>query len=212
MQRISQVRRLLILRDDHIGDPVGEIFLDPSEHKKERVAELLRSYLGRRVQLCNFVLDSRQIEVEVEVQAMPHEAEQLAAAAQNLGLKGAPRNALELFREALKLDPLSSAAASRLGMLQLELGRYAEALGNLRRARETGPEHAELLFALGRTALMLEREASAIAYLERALELAPSHFGVRRLLTGLGRKPKPSARPQTVSTRAKPAARKAKEP
>lgn len=206
MQRVSKTRRLLILRDDHIGDRLGEIFLDQSEASAERIHELLRSYLGRRVRLRKLELSAHKVEVEVEVSAMPEEAERLAAAAQNLRVKGAPRNALELFREALALDPLSSRAASGLGMLQVELRRYEEGFANLKRARETGPDSADLLLALAQVALKLGRETSAIAYLEQALELAPSHFAVRRLLTELGRKPKLPPRAQTPTARSKPVA------
>jgi len=197
---------LLILRDDHIGDRLGEIFLDQSEANAERIGELLRTYLGRRVRLRKLELSAHQVEVEVEVSAMPEEAERLAAAAQNLRIKGAPRNALELFREALALDPLSSRAASGLGMLQVELRRYEEGFANLKRARETGPDNADLLLALAQVALRLDRETSAISYLERALELAPSHFAVRRLLSELGRKPKPPPRALSLAARSKPAA------
>ena len=51
MTRLTQQRRIHILRDDHIGEPLGAIFLDPSPEKTEWTIDLLRAYLGRRVRI-----------------------------------------------------------------------------------------------------------------------------------------------------------------
>lgn len=201
MKHLVQRRRLIILRDDHIGDTLGAIFLEPSLDKEEWTIGLLRNYLGRRVRVLKVELMAERAEVEVVVRALSEEAGRLVATARDLKHKGAPRNALELFRQALELDPLNHAAAAELGLLFAELERYPEALAMLKRARETGPEDAALLYALGQTALQLERTASAIIYLERAYELSPGHFGVRRALTELGRKPKPAPRAATSAAR-----------
>ncbi|HJU28704.1 MAG TPA: tetratricopeptide repeat protein, partial [Candidatus Binataceae bacterium] len=133
-------------------------------------------------------------EVEVELQAHADESSRLAAAARDLSRKGARRNALSMFREALELDPLNRDAAMGYGVLLADLQDYGEALRMLKRARESGPDDVELLFALGRVCVTVERPASAIAYLERAFELDPAHFGVRRALAELGRKPRVSSR------------------
>ncbi len=204
MKRLAQRRRIIILRDDHIGDPLGAIFLEPSLDKEEWTIGLLRTYLGRRVRVLKVELMAERAEVEVAVQALSEEAGRLAATARDLKNKGAPRNALELFRQALELDPLNHTAAAELGLLFAELERFPEALAMLKRARETGPEDAALLYALGQTSLQLERTASAIIYLERAYELAPGHFGVRRALTELGRKPKPVPRAAATAPRPSP--------
>ena len=206
MKLLAQRRRITILRDDHIGDTLGAIFLEPSLDKEDWTIGLLRAYLGRRVRVLKVELMAARAEVDVTVQALTEEAGRLVATARDLKQKGAPRNALELFRQALELDPLNHTAAAELGLLFAELARYPEALGMLKRARETGPEDAGILYALGQTSLQLERTASAIIYLERAYDLAPGHFGVRRALTELGRKPKPVPRGSSAAGRPAPVA------
>jgi tetratricopeptide (TPR) repeat protein len=161
----------------------------------------VRSYLGRRVRVLKIELMAERAEVDVAVQALTEEAGRLVATARDLKCKGAPRNALELLRQALELDPLNQMAAVELGLLLAQFQRYPEALAMLKRARESGPEDTALLYALGQTALQLERTASAIVYLERAYELSPGHFGVRRALTELGRKPKPAPRSASAASR-----------
>jgi tetratricopeptide (TPR) repeat protein len=201
MKRLIQRRRIVILRDDHIGDTLGAIFLEPSIDKEEWTIGLVRNYLGRRVRVLKVELMAERAEVEVSVQALTDESSRLVATARDLSKKGARRNAIELFRQALELDPLNHAAAVDLGLLLAELERFPDALTTLKRARETGPDDAAVLYALGQVSLRLERTASAIVYLERAFEISPGHFGVRRALTELGHKPKPIPRGSSSSLR-----------
>jgi tetratricopeptide (TPR) repeat protein len=188
---------LVLLRDDHIGDPLGAIFLDPSPDNEDSIIARLRDYLGERVRIVKAEITHERIEVEVEVQAMADEASRLAAAAMDLNRKGARRNAMALFREALELDPLNCDACHGLGLLLAEANHHAEGLAMLKLARECGPETVDLLHALGRVCMQAGRTASAIAYLERGFELEPGHFGVRRALGELGRKPKSPQRPRS---------------
>lgn len=189
MSRLAQSRRLTILRDDHIGEPLGGIFLDPSPEKEQWTIDLLRSYLGSRVRIRKAELRDDRVDVDVELHAFCREADQLAGAARDLHRKGARRAALALFNGALELDPLNHPASSGKGLLLLELERYAEALQMLKRARETGPESVDVLFGLGLALLKQGRTASAIVYLESVCAIAPDHFGARRALAALGRKP-----------------------
>ena len=186
----------MLRRDDHIGDVVGAIFLDPSAENADAIIARLRDYLGKQVRVINAELTPDRIEVEVEVRALAEEATRLACAAGDLGRKGGRRNAVALFRQALELDPLNRDARLGLGLLLAELNCYREALAMLTLARESGPETVELLHALGRVSLQADRTASAISYLEKAFELDPGHFGVRRALSELGRKPKIPQRAQ----------------
>jgi tetratricopeptide (TPR) repeat protein len=188
---------MVLLRDDHIGDAVGAIFLDPSPENADAIMSRLRDYLGERVRVINAELTPERIEVEVEVRALAEEANRLASAANDLSRKGGRRNAMALFRQALELDPLNRDARQGLGLLLAELSCYGEAMAMLKLARETGPETVDLLYALGRTCMQAERTKSAIAYLEKGFKLDPAHFGVRRALNELGRKPRPLQRPQS---------------
>ncbi len=180
----------MLLRDDHIGDAVGAIFLDPSAENADAIIARLRDYFGKKVRIINAELAADRAEVEVEVWAFADEASRLAAAAADLSRKGGRRNALVLFRQALELDPLNRDACHGLGLLLADSKNYRDALAMLRLARESGPETVDLLHALGRVCMQAERTARAISYLEKGFELDPSHFGVRRALSELGRKPK----------------------
>jgi tetratricopeptide (TPR) repeat protein len=175
-------RRLVLLRDDHIGDTLGAIFLDPSPEDTEAVVSRLSDYLGERVCVISAELSNDRIEVEVEVRALADEANRLAAAAGELSRKGVRRNAIALFRQALDLDPLNRDAHQGLGLLLADLNRYTEALSMLK---------------LARVCMQAERTASAIRYLEKGFELDPSHFGIRRALIEMGRKPKLPHRPHS---------------
>ena len=202
---------MVLLRDDHIGDPVGAIFLDPSPENSDLIIARLRDYLGERIRIINAELSAERIEIEVEVRAMAEEASRLAAAATDLSRKGVRRNAIELFRQALELDPLNRDARHGLGLMLADAKRYGEALAMLKLARESGPESVDLLHALGRVCMQADRTASAIIYLEKGFELDPSHFGVRRALSELGRKPKPPQRSQAntpISNAPKPSVKK----
>jgi tetratricopeptide (TPR) repeat protein len=196
LTRIKYRRRLVLLRDDHIGDAVGAIFLEPSQDNADAIIVRLRDYLGGRVRVINAELTAERAEVEVEVRAFVEEGSRLAAAAADLSRKGGRRNALQLFRQALELDPLNRDARHGLGLLLADLGSHSEALAMLKLARESGSETVELLHALGRVSIQAERTASAISYLEKGFDLDPSHFGVRRALAELGRKPKLPQRQQ----------------
>jgi tetratricopeptide (TPR) repeat protein len=196
---------MVLLRDDHIGDAVGAIFLDPSLENGDAIISRLRDYLGPRVRIIYVELAAERVEAEVEVRALAEEATRLAAAAADLGRKGSPRNAIALFRQALELDPLNRDARHGLGLLLAELNCCSEALAMLKLARESGPETVDLLHALGRVCLQADRKVSAINYLEKGFELDPSHFGVRRALGELGRKPKPLQRPQNNAPSLAPA-------
>jgi hypothetical protein len=69
LRRIKQRQRIVILRDDHIGDPIGVMFLDPSAEDEDSLFERLRDYLGKRLRVVRVELTTERAEVEVEVQA-----------------------------------------------------------------------------------------------------------------------------------------------
>jgi tetratricopeptide (TPR) repeat protein len=182
------ITRLLVQRDDHIGDALGLIFLEAGgDH--DVIIERLREYLGPRVKILKAEVGAEQIEIETSVRRFTQEAAQLAMTAEALGRKGAVRSAVSLFRESLELDPLNVTALRGLGALLLRREDWTGAIKMLIRARESGGDSSELLYGLGRAAAALGRKAAAIAYFERACELEPDNFAVRRALADLGRKP-----------------------
>jgi tetratricopeptide (TPR) repeat protein len=203
LKRVRQYRHITIMRDDHIGDQLGALFLDLAAQPEDSILPRLAEYLGKRVRIVKAEISNDRAEVDVEVQVWEEEANRLTATANDLLLKGARRNAQSLFREALELDALNAAAATGLGKLLADLEQYSEALSILKLAREAGPETAALMLALGRVCMKSDRTASAITYLERACEIEPSNFAVRRALAELGRKPRP---PRVVRQESAPSA------
>lgn len=182
---------LVIARDDHIGDPIGAIFLE-LEGGEAEVARRVHDYLGGKVRILKLELKHDRAMVEVEASAFSEEANRLAAAAADLARKGAPRNAIAMFKQALELDPLGGQTLCDMGLALLELKRPVEALSALRRARELMGDSVDLLRTLARVCVAMERVPTAVGYLERALELEPANRAVRRELLALGHRPPPT--------------------
>jgi len=182
---------LVIFRDDHIGDPIGAIFLDLDDRQGE-VARRVRQYLGGKARILKIELGRDRATVEVEASIFTEESTRLAAAAADLNRKGAPRNAISMFKQALELDPLAGQTLYDMGLALLELKKPAEALGALRRAREILGDSVRLLRSLARVCVAMERVPTAVGYLERALDLEPGNRAVQRELLALGRRPPPT--------------------
>ncbi len=193
---------LVIARDDHIGDPIGAIFLDLDGGDAE-VARRVREYLGGKIHVLNIELKRDRVTAEVEASPFSEEAERLAIAAADLARKGAPRNAVAMFKQSLELDPLGGQTLYDMGLALLELKRPAEALSTLRRAREVLGDSVDLLRILARVCVAMERIPTAVGYLERALELEPNNRVIRRELTALGRRPPPTVMPARGPTTAR---------
>ncbi len=203
--KVRQRKTITILRDDHIGDSIGAMFLDCSPEYQDTILERLGAYLGPRVKILKLELAQDRAEVEIEVRSFVEESTRLAATARELSRKGARRSSLSMYRDALDLDPVNYKAALGLGLLLAELEQCAESLKYLKLARECGTDDPQLLYSLGRVSLKMDRTAAAIEYFERAFEIDPGHFAVRRALAELGRKPRPhlqrprSDKPQTFT-------------
>ena len=198
--RVRHMRTLVLRRGDHIGDPLGLIFLEDPETVSDPVIEKLREYFGPRVGVLQAEITRDAITVKVESRGWREESNRLAAAASDLHEKGARRNALEMYREALAIDPLNGEAMLGLGMALARGDKFSEALAALKRAREFfGKDNVEVLLAMARCAARLQRTATAIDYLETANEVDPRNFLVRRALRALGREP---ARATPTSTAA----------
>lgn len=182
--------RMVIRREDHIGDGLGSIFLETGAGDPDAIIARLREYLGSRVRILKAEIGAEQIEIEVGPRRFAEEAARLAEAAQGLRRTGASRNAMAHFNEALALDPLNVTALRGLGALLAAREDYSAAFRTLCKARETGGDNAEVLHDLGCAAAAMERIATAVVYLERACELAPDNLAIRRTLADLGRKPR----------------------
>lgn len=163
----------------------------------------MRAYLGVKVKILKAEISRDRIEVEVESRGWPDEAARLAAAATDLGAKGARRNAESMFREAITMDALNPVAMAGLGLAMAAQERDLEALEALRRAREFGADGADLLIAMAQCATRLDRRTAALGYLEQAFELDPKNFTARRAMKALGRAPSSIPAPDATVQRNK---------
>jgi tetratricopeptide (TPR) repeat protein len=187
MRRRSSI---VIRSDDHLGDPLGVIFLLEPEQLGETVIEKLRDYLGERTQVIKAVVSRDKIEVEVECAVFREESDRLVEAAVGLKRNRLYRSAESALQEALKLDPLNPHALIALAEVLQDSKNFSAAIAAVIRAREaSGADTAPMLALLGACCLKVERTVSAIRYLEGALILDPRHFSARRSLLALGRKP-----------------------
>lgn len=191
---MRQRRTLTIRREDHLEDALGALFFEPAEGNEAHILERLRDYLAPHVSLLRAEIGSKQMTVEVEAQCFGEESARLAAEAEKLWSSRGRRAALAMIKDAMALDALNQRAAATLGTFLLDSGAPGEALAALRRAREMGPESADLLRHLARACLALERKSSAVAYLRAAIAIAPQDFPVLRMLDQLGyRRPRRDA-------------------
>jgi DNA-binding SARP family transcriptional activator len=142
---MRQRRTLTIRREDHLEDTVGAIFFAPAEGNENYILQRLGEYLGPHLTLLRAEIGSKQMTVEVQAQCFSEESARLAAEAEKLWSSGGRRAALAMIKDAVALDSLSQRAATTLGALLLDAGAPGEALAHLRRARELGPESADML-------------------------------------------------------------------
>jgi tetratricopeptide (TPR) repeat protein len=206
MRRRSSI---VIRSEDHLGDPLGVIFMLEPEQLGETVVEKLRAYLGEQTEIVKAVVSRDKIEIEVECAAFRDESDQLVESARGLQKNHLHRSAEATLAEALKLDPLNPHALMALAEILQESEKLSEATAVLLRAREAAPgDTAPVLAMLGACCLKVGRTASAIRYFESALVIDPRHFSARRALLGLGRRPNVAApkteAEQPVPTRRKP--------
>jgi tetratricopeptide (TPR) repeat protein len=180
---------IAIRREDHVGDPLGFIFLEAGGDHDAIIARL-REYLGPRVKILKVEVGADHALVEIAACRLAHEAARMAEAAEALRRKGASRSAFAAFNEALALDPLNVLALRGMGAMLSVRDDHSAAFRMFCRAREAGGDTADVLHEMGRAAAAMGRIATALVYLERACELAPDNFAVRRTLAELGRKPR----------------------
>ncbi|MBV9508373.1 MAG: tetratricopeptide repeat protein [Acidobacteriia bacterium] len=88
-------------------------------------------------------------------------------------------DAVQLIRQAIRIDPACVAYHSNLGAAYQKSNRLQDAERAFREAVRLAPEFADALSNLGSALYELHRPAEALPYLERALALEPSHASAR---------------------------------
>ena len=101
--------------------------------------------------------------------------------------EGKVAEAVQQFREAVNLDPLSSSPRSTLAFGLIDAGAYDEALENCRRARATNPTDADSeMYTYARALWFKGRHEEAIAIFE---QMGPSYRGFLGYMYGsIGRR------------------------
>jgi len=84
-------------------------------------------------------------------------------------------DAIEAYRQALRIDPENAFAWYNLGTACSKLGRHNDAIEAYRQALRIGPEHALAWFNLGTAYNALGRPNDAIEVLRQALRIDPEH-------------------------------------
>ena len=81
---MRQRKTLIIRRDDHNGDPIGGIFLDPDAISRDELMRRMSHYLGPRIVVLEAEMGREQIEVQCDAPRHPEASARLAAAANDL--------------------------------------------------------------------------------------------------------------------------------
>ena len=91
--------------------------------------------------------------------------------------------AIPLFQDAIRIDPLLAEAHSQLGAARLSGGDTDAARRHLDRALELDPDFADARYNLGLVAHRLGRFEDAVGHFEHAVAVRPGHYDAR---LGLG--------------------------
>ena len=118
--------------------------------------------------------DDRAAAAEAYQQALDAQPEYVAAMVGLARLQEDPARALELAREAYKLDPENAEAAGTVGRLAFEQGEYSWAVSVLQNAARKEPENTELAYDLARALFAVGRLADASDQLEKVLKAGDS--------------------------------------
>lgn len=121
----------------------------------------------------------------------PHNGQALHLLGITLGQMGRPREAVDLIRAALRVQPSNPLMHTNLGNALAEIGGDAEAVQSYDRALALKPDLATTHHARGVVLLRLGQTPQALSSLRRALELAPddarTHNDLGVALERLGR-------------------------
>jgi tetratricopeptide (TPR) repeat protein len=89
--------------------------------------------------------------------------------------QGAMRRVIELYQQAIELDPRHAAALINLGTIYYNQRQYVQAEAVYRRATEADPNYALAFFDLGNSLDELQRLTEAIEAYKTAIRLAPKY-------------------------------------
>ncbi|MEM9293982.1 MAG: tetratricopeptide repeat protein [Acidobacteriota bacterium] len=176
-------------------DQRGEVGLKAEDELMDKVAEQRQ---GERV----YILEGRRaydvgrfVEAEAAfrraLNAAPQSVTVLVNLASAIGAQGRSGEALELYQQALDLDPKNRAAAYNVGVLAAGLGQLEQSEAAFRAVIEGDPRDLESIGYLARILEATNRREEALGVYNKARETLPDVEEVRfqqaRLLVDLGR-------------------------
>jgi tetratricopeptide (TPR) repeat protein len=150
----------------------GEVKRYLLDHERPGPADDLYDALAQVIDSSNLEAGIPQLQEAIRTQHpdQPNILIELGDAKRHTGdLSGA----IDAYRQALQLDPLSSRAQRRLGATLGSIGQQDEALAVLQRAIEHEPDNALLLYEQALIESRGGKREQAIADFRRALELRP---------------------------------------
>lgn len=102
-----------------------------------------------------------------------------------LAESGAPREAIDQYQVALKLEPGWAHVSYNLGNALSDLGRVAEAAAQYQEAIRLNPAYVKAHYNLGNALVQLGQREGALAAYRRAVELRPDYIEARDNLGGV---------------------------
>ena len=150
----------------------GEVRRYLLDHENPGLAEDLYTALAQVIDNSNLEAGIPQLEQAIQTQhpSQPNSFIELGDARRHTGDFAGAINA---YRQALELDPLSSRAQRRLGSTLGVAGQEEESLTVLQKALEREPENALLWYEKGLTESRAGKRGQAISDLRKALQIKP---------------------------------------
>ncbi len=107
------------------------------------------------------------------VASVPKGVKALVAQAKRLRERGRTEAALNLYSQAVDLEPTNASALAGRGACYLEISEYLPAEASFRAALESDPKNAEALFGMAETERYMGRKAEAVTFYQRFLAAHP---------------------------------------
>lgn len=105
----------------------------------------------------------------------PYSARMYSNLAKEYGLEANTDKAIELYKVAVKVDPMHTVAWYNLGVSYFRLGKYDEAIAYCKKAIETDPKYAHAYNIIGAAYLTQEKYDDAIDSFQKALAIYQNH-------------------------------------
>ncbi len=175
-QELSGLRAKLLTGNDHMQDSVHQMPDGTEAAGAETFSGTIDSVRSRA---CAFE-ESKDYDAAIRVwqeyiDRHPEDSEAINELGIALVCAGRFKEALDCFREALRVRPDLISAKTNAGVALRQLSKIYEAVAQFQEVVELTPDDAIACFNLGTTLHLAERYDDAVIWLQRAVEVCPSH-------------------------------------